>query len=161
MTDKTRDRQGREWAKLSSLRHGDVVIADGGFTCMPAGQRTVYKGEDGCLYVSCRSGDHLLSGQADDGEHLVGIYPSPSGHLAPDNAVAHPTSAMSAGSSCTEAQDEVGVAIQWALKALREATTAITATRRSIHEVEKALAKAQAATKRGRLTQPTNSRRKK
>lgn len=68
---------GREWVRLSALKEGDLIVADGGFDCMAAGSHYV-KQRDGRLYVTCRSGMHFLDGQADDGDHLVGFLPPPS-----------------------------------------------------------------------------------
>ena len=70
----TTDRQGRPWAKLSELKVGDIVELDGGFTCQEAGVATVHSDEDEKLYFICGDGRHYLSGQADDGEHCVGVY---------------------------------------------------------------------------------------
>lgn len=67
---------GREWAKLSALKEGDRVEIDGGFTCMAAGARLVKKDKDGELYLDCEDGGHYLDGQADDGEHCIGIHPA-------------------------------------------------------------------------------------
>ena len=51
----THDTRGRAYAKLSELKPG------------------VYQADDG-LYLLCARGRHYLSGQADDGEHCVGVY---------------------------------------------------------------------------------------
>lgn len=73
------DKAGTPWAKLSDVKEGDVLITDGGFTCMGGGERKVVRRDqsrpDGMqLYLDCREGGHYLDGQADDGEHLVGLY---------------------------------------------------------------------------------------
>lgn len=71
----THDKNGKPYAKLSELREGDRVEADSGFTCIPAGKvLIVEKGENGALCIPCNYGRHLLHTQADDGEHLIGIY---------------------------------------------------------------------------------------
>lgn len=58
--------------KLNDLKAGDTIIADGGFTCMKAGEKIV-EADDAGLYVKCRSGHHYLDGQeAEDGE-LIGL----------------------------------------------------------------------------------------
>lgn len=79
----THDKTGRPWAKLSELKAGDKVELDNGFTCHARGVTRL--GEDsGGLFFRC-NGDkekktppyrltHHIAGQADDGEHLVGIY---------------------------------------------------------------------------------------
>jgi hypothetical protein len=76
------DLAGRPWAKLSEVRVGSSVVADGGFTCLDKGvERVVQQDSNGKLFIRCggskRSGvkaRHYLDGQADDGEHLVGLY---------------------------------------------------------------------------------------
>ena len=74
MNDK--DKQGRPWAKLSQLRDGDRVELDGGFICIDAGIVQIMSRPSG-LAFRCAHGHHYLSGQADDGEHLVGVYSVP------------------------------------------------------------------------------------
>lgn len=62
--------------KISDVRPGDVLVADGGFTCMRQDTHCVVKAdENGELYVECDEGRHLLSGQLDfdDQETLVGL----------------------------------------------------------------------------------------
>lgn len=58
--------------KLSDVKPGDVLIADGGFTCIASGAQLVV-GED--LSVPCDEGKHSLDGQVcwDDGETLIGF----------------------------------------------------------------------------------------
>mgnify|MGYP000266944799 CR=1 FL=1 len=48
--------------KLEDVKVGDVLTADAGFTCMPAGQHEV-KIDDTGLYVECDHGKHYLDGQ--------------------------------------------------------------------------------------------------
>ncbi len=60
------------WAKLSELKAGDKVILDNGFDCHEAAIVEVKAHDDG-LYFDCKEGRHYLAGQADDGEHCVGI----------------------------------------------------------------------------------------
>lgn len=67
------DKHGRPWAKLSELKASDKVELDGGFTCTPAGTALV-QGDQVGLFFSCQEGNHYISGQADDGEHCIGIY---------------------------------------------------------------------------------------
>lgn len=80
----TCDTYGRPWAKLSGLREGDRIELDDGFTCHDAGIVELKRDDDG-LYFECAGPEdepdsvdkpchHYLDGQADDGEHLVGIY---------------------------------------------------------------------------------------
>lgn len=69
------DTLGREYAKLVELNEGDMVWVDEGFTCMPPGPYRVYYALGG-LYLKCTHGYHFLNGQADDGVHCIGIYPT-------------------------------------------------------------------------------------
>lgn len=75
--DRTTDIDGRAYAKLSAVKPGDHLQCDGGFTCLKDGAIRMVKrhvvGRD--LYIDCADGGHTLDGQADDGEHLVGLYP--------------------------------------------------------------------------------------
>ncbi len=72
-----RDKNDRPWAKLSEVKAGDVLIADGGFTCIEAGPVKI-KSDECNLYFDCCEdgvmGKHHLLGQADDGEYLIGLY---------------------------------------------------------------------------------------
>ncbi len=72
MTNQTHDKAGRAYAKLSELKPGDKVELDDGFTCHPAGVVILYQRNG--LYFDCHEGGHNLLGQADDGEHCVGVY---------------------------------------------------------------------------------------
>ena len=75
----THSLDGREWARLSQLKPGDTVIADGGFTCIPDGARLqVCEHAEGGLCVPCAEGGHHLDGQlfAKDNDHLVGLWPA-------------------------------------------------------------------------------------
>jgi hypothetical protein len=69
----THDKAGRPYAKLSELKAGDVVELDGDFTCRAAGKARLFE-RDGNLYFDCSEGGHNIRGQADDGEHCMGIY---------------------------------------------------------------------------------------
>jgi hypothetical protein len=76
---KVADVNGRAYAKLSSLKAGDIVQVDGDFTCIgkwqerPVEHDGEREGPQG-LYIKCRSGRHYLDGQADDGDTLIGVY---------------------------------------------------------------------------------------
>ena len=62
---------------ISQLKEGDQLIADGGFTCIPAGQRVVVKADEaGLLYVPCSEGAHYLCGQLTDEGLLIGLTKS-------------------------------------------------------------------------------------
>lgn len=69
----THDANGRPGAKLSELKTDDLVELDSSFTCRAAGKARLYTGNGG-LAFECSYGWHHLSGQADDGEHYVGVY---------------------------------------------------------------------------------------
>lgn len=70
------DKNGREYAKLSNLKAGDVVTIDGGFDCMDSGKPHEVYG-NGDLYLICDHGHHFLSGQLEvDNDSLVGVYPA-------------------------------------------------------------------------------------
>lgn len=79
-------KDGREWAKLSALKPGDMLLCDGDFTCGIANKTVTVKTDvDGSLFVSCQSGAHSLAGQlADDGDHLVGMWPGTAGATTSD-----------------------------------------------------------------------------
>jgi len=72
----THDKTGKPYAKLSETSAGDHLIADGGFDCLAAGRRVLVEADDLGLFVACTKGrvHHYLDGQADDGEHMVGLY---------------------------------------------------------------------------------------
>jgi hypothetical protein len=62
--------------RVADTKPGDVLEADGGFTCMKKGtRRIVQRAADG-LYIICSHGRHGLAGQlSDDSTHYVGLYP--------------------------------------------------------------------------------------
>lgn len=93
----THSLDGREWAKLSDLETGDILIPDGDFTCITEGNPVVVL--DGTpfiekalnwwferepkrsqLYVECAEGRHYLEGQinlsgdGEDHDHLIGLW---------------------------------------------------------------------------------------
>lgn len=62
------------YAKLSEVVQGDILITDGGFTCMKADERKeVFVGENDCLYILCDEGEHYLDGQLDEGDEYMGL----------------------------------------------------------------------------------------
>lgn len=72
--------------KLTELKPGDHVIADGGFTCIEEGARLEVKsdpevgvalGPEHQLYVDCAVGQHFLDGQLTDDGELVGLSRAP------------------------------------------------------------------------------------
>lgn len=70
----THDQFGRAWLKLSEAKAGQHVELDDGFTCRASGVAKL-EAEGEALYFKCADSKHFISGQADDGEHCVGIYP--------------------------------------------------------------------------------------
>lgn len=70
----THDTTGRPWAKLSELKAGDWIELDSGFTCHGPGKVQLWLDKDGDLAFSCSQVTHAIFGQADDGEHCIGIY---------------------------------------------------------------------------------------
>ena len=70
----THSTDGRLWAKLSTTKPGDFLIADGGFDCIKEGAKLLVHERDGMLYVECTHGRHYLDGQLDyDMDSLVGL----------------------------------------------------------------------------------------
>ena len=59
-------------AKISEVKSGSLLKADGGFTCINQNSvLKVHEADDG-LYVKCALGRHYLSGQIDT-EHYIGF----------------------------------------------------------------------------------------
>lgn len=61
------------YAKESEVKAGTVLIADGGFTCIPVGAELIVKEDAAGLYVDCGDGHHYLDGQLDDGDVYIGF----------------------------------------------------------------------------------------
>lgn len=78
----TADNDGRPYAKLSEAKPGDWLEADAGFDCVRSGMKLVIQEDKQGLFIACTGGpssgvyssQHYLDGQADDGEHLIGLY---------------------------------------------------------------------------------------
>lgn len=68
----TQDKNGCSYLKLSEAKQG-LVELDDDFTCREAGLAMLFADENG-LYFMCEKGKHHIKGQADDGEHCIGIY---------------------------------------------------------------------------------------
>lgn len=64
---------------FSEVHVGDILIADGGFTCLSEGQRVKIDSDKDRLFVRCAAGHHYLDGQAalNDLSKLVGFYLAP------------------------------------------------------------------------------------
>ena len=60
--------------KLSEVKVGNILIADGGFTCIKKGAELVVKQDIfGFFVVDCDQGTHHLDGQLDDNGELAGL----------------------------------------------------------------------------------------
>jgi hypothetical protein len=60
--------------KLVDVKAGDILIADGGFTCMRDASEHVVRGDtEESLFIDCDAGEHRLVGQLDDAGNLVGL----------------------------------------------------------------------------------------
>jgi hypothetical protein len=89
----THSTDGRPWASLSALKPGDVLIADGGFTCIRANSRKMVTSEkppirrfidwiisspayNHDLFVICDDSKHFHAGQLSEVDHdsLVGFW---------------------------------------------------------------------------------------
>lgn len=54
------------YAKLSEVKSGDKLRADGGFTCLAEGDIVTITKYNSILYVPCACGRHYLEGQLDE-----------------------------------------------------------------------------------------------
>lgn len=69
-----KDKQGREYATIKDTKVGDLLEADGDFTCIiPHAIVEVAADEEG-LWVPCKEGRHHLHGQIED-NYYIGLYP--------------------------------------------------------------------------------------
>lgn len=86
------DTKGVLWAHKDTIKIGDTVRADGGFTCIENHTRLTVMSDPGFmtghaeqpdadsferLYVPCGDGQHFLSGQLGVDGELVGLYSVP------------------------------------------------------------------------------------
>lgn len=75
------DLKGIPWAHRDTIKEGDKVRADAGFTCIPDGavlivrHDKIHEGFAG-LCVTCEDGNHALESQLGDDGELVGLYPA-------------------------------------------------------------------------------------
>jgi len=69
----TLDRQGRAYAKNSSLSAGAWVELDDSFTCTK-GKVQVWPSGVG-WYFTCADGNHYLNSHLDEHDYLIGVYP--------------------------------------------------------------------------------------
>ena len=58
--------------RLADLRPGDVLVADGGFTCVADGAELIVEADDRGFFFRCAGGVHRINGQLKDG-FLVGL----------------------------------------------------------------------------------------
>lgn len=59
-----------DYAKEADVKAGDVLVTDGGFTCMKDKElKTVCEDENG-LYITCAEGHHYLDGQLERKEYI-------------------------------------------------------------------------------------------
>lgn len=86
------DTNGVAWAHSTTVKVGDKLRCDGGFTCLAKGDVREVKRNDGSLadthdpeyakdpfarlYIDCADGTHTLDGQVGDDGELVGLYPA-------------------------------------------------------------------------------------
>lgn len=70
--------------KMKDLKAGDIVVVDGGFTCIDPGRKCDVKRDGDGLYIECRGPDglkrnkpyhekHHLDGQIGKGGELIGL----------------------------------------------------------------------------------------
>jgi len=71
---KTMKQEQRLWVKLSQLKEGDFIEADGGYACTEAGTIAVVKKDKEGLWYRCSGGRHYLDQTDIDGDSLVGFY---------------------------------------------------------------------------------------
>jgi hypothetical protein len=70
----THDINGREYAKISKLKIGDILEADKGFDCLKDEIHIVEKDKNE-FYIQCSNGRHYLGDHCtENGEHLIGLY---------------------------------------------------------------------------------------
>lgn len=85
------DNFGVAWAHSNTVKAGDKLRCDGGFTCLAEGDVREVKASDEMLehcteeykadpfaklYIECSDGTHRLDGQVGDDGELVGLYPA-------------------------------------------------------------------------------------
>ena len=62
-----------KWATKKDTKVDDILITDGGFTCLPKNAHLTVKEDKDGLYILCRAGKHYLDGQLDDKGNYVGL----------------------------------------------------------------------------------------
>lgn len=73
-----KDNFGNTYAYYEDINPGDIVLVDGGFSCMaPWSLKEVFEDEEGELYLICDEGRHYLFEDefVEDGSTaIVGVY---------------------------------------------------------------------------------------
>lgn len=84
------DNFGKAWAHSKTVKAGDKLQCDGGFTCLGDGEVVTVHHHAGDLpnhdpeylkepiarlYIPCKDGKHFIDGQIGDDGELVGLYP--------------------------------------------------------------------------------------
>ena len=75
------DTFGVPWAHITTCKEGQTVKCDGGFDCIPEGEKRTIKSDSRfkdrfqSLYIYCAEGKHFLSGQVGEDGELIGLYP--------------------------------------------------------------------------------------
>jgi len=64
----------QQWVKLSELKEGDFIMADGGYACTRQGMIAEVKKDREGLYYRCDGGRHYLDQTDIDGDSLIGFY---------------------------------------------------------------------------------------
>jgi hypothetical protein len=95
------DIQGNRYAHETSCKPGDIVIADGGFTCIPEGQKCKVRADKVGLYIMCQGDDteepvpgkprhhrHYLVGQLNVAGEYVGLYHASEANFVPAKLLA-------------------------------------------------------------------------
>ena len=62
--------------KFKDIKEGDVLVADGGFTCLKQDAECLVRKDDEGFYILCGQGSdakHYLDGQEDSNGDLVGL----------------------------------------------------------------------------------------
>jgi hypothetical protein len=71
--------------KFDDVKAGDILISDGGFTCIRKNARCIVREHTpgGALYIPCDHGVHYLDGQLDHSTgELVGLSKAPDNETA-------------------------------------------------------------------------------
>jgi len=64
----------KPFAKVSEVKAGTKLKADGDFTCIKENAVLTVEENDGGLFVPCKEGHHYIDGQLDDGDEYTGFW---------------------------------------------------------------------------------------